>query len=278
MHIILADAAKPAVSSAATRQEPHHAKYLISYAYRAGLNQVGGYGEIIRAHQSRGVRLLLDSGAFTAFTTGKTFTVDGYAEWVRMVQLEYGALLTAFDYLNLDVIGDQTATWKNQEALERMGLRPVPILTHTSHAQDLERILEYGYTYFALGGLVALRGDKPAVRQWLDSVYRRLMQHQEKTGVWIRTHLLGCTWEWLLERYPAYSSDSSTWLSPIRFGAKRGVSGLPYLPKSNERQDNSTLIHALRCEIRRYSLLERHLTSLWLARGVDWSVYDCPAH
>jgi hypothetical protein len=275
MHIFLADTAKPALSSQATALEPTHAKYLISYAYRAGMDSNGAYGQIIKNHAQAGypVRLILDSGAFTAFTTGKTFTLEGYRDWILEMQREYAPHLDQLHYLNLDVIGNQVATWQNQTALERMGLQPVPILTHTSTPADLERIIQDGYTYFALGGLVVLRGNKPAVQKWLNRVYKRLLEHWQNTGKLIKTHLLGCTWVWLLENYPCYTSDSSTWLSCLKFG-KTQASGLPYLPLANQSQDRTPQIHTLRCEIRKAKLLERHVTSIWKARGIEWSDHD----
>lgn len=270
MHVHLADAAKPVLSIRASKLEPTHPKYLVSYAYRAGLEV--GYGALIRDFAARGVhsRLLLDSGAFTAFTTGKRFTLDGYAEWVWWVKANLEPHLSSLHYLNLDVIGDQAATWINQTALERLGLNPVPILTHTSTDADLERLLERGYPYFALGGLVALRGDKEAVCTWLDRVYKRLLEHRERTGTLVKTHLLGCTWKWLLMRYPAYSSDSSTWLHPIRFG-KTTNSGLPFIPGYRTAEDCTPHIHALRCEIQAVHQLEHDATRLWNARGIRWS-------
>jgi hypothetical protein len=269
MHVHLADAAKPAVTIRAARLEPTHAKYLISYAYRAGLED--GYGALIRDFAARGVRarLLLDSGAFTAFTTGRRFTVEGYADWVWTVKAALGTHLESLEYLNLDVIGDQAATWANQTALERLGLNPVPILTHTSTDHDLERILGRPYPYFALGGLVALRGDKEAVTTWLDRVYKRLLEHRRKSGTLVKTHLLGCTWQWLLMRYPAYSSDSSTWMHPIRYG-KHANSRLPFIPKARVDGDLTPQIHALRCEIQTVKTLESDTTRLWEARGITW--------
>lgn len=169
-------------------------------------------------------------------------------------------------FMNLDVIGDQDATWKNHAALEAMGLKPLAIVTSFADEKHLHRALEYDY--IALGGLVPYTQQKDKLRGWLDRCFRVFVGHYKKTGVMPKVHLLGVSQKWVLERYPVYSSDSSSWVRVLRFGGGRAA-GIKRVPKvSTLREAN---LHVLRAEIKKYQRMERDATKLWANRGVSWN-------
>jgi 7-carboxy-7-deazaguanine synthase len=69
---------------------------------------------------------------------------------------------------------------------------------------------------------------------------------------------------------PAYSSDSSSWVSCLRFGGG-AAAGIKQLPRYKESAGAlAATIHTLRSEIRKYKTMEQEATSLWKARGITW--------
>ncbi|MFE5595225.1 hypothetical protein [Streptomyces sp. NPDC056549] len=90
-----------------------------------------------------------DSGAHSARTMGIHLTLEDYAAWCQ----KWDRQLTL--YANLDVIGAPEATWRNQKELELVhGLEPIPVFHTGDPWHWLERYIDEGYTYIALGKLL----------------------------------------------------------------------------------------------------------------------------
>ena len=149
-------------------------------------------------------QVLADSGAFSAYTQGVTITVAEYAAWVN----KFKHLFT--NYLNLDVIGDDQATMRNQHKLESCGLTPLPVF-HTGSEYKVLKELVANYSYIALGGLVPyLRFDKKVMPHLI-----KCFKIAEKKAVF---HGLGVTNWTILKAFPWYSVDSSAWGQGFRYG------------------------------------------------------------
>lgn len=148
--------------------------------------------------------IFLDSGGFSAMTQGATINLSEYAAFLK----RYAHRITT--YANLDVIGDAAKTWANQQRMEALGLRPLPVF-HTGETWDvLERYIER-YAYIALGGLV------PYIRQWA-KIMPWLVRAFKLAGSRSVFHGFGVTTWQMLSRLPWYSTDSSTWVNGFRFG------------------------------------------------------------
>lgn len=214
-------------------------------------------------------RVIIDSGAFTAWSTGKPIKPQDYAEWALDFDKRWRHKMAMLEFMNLDVIGDQDATWKNLAILEGLGMKPLPIVTFGVDLSHVDRALK-NYDYIALGGLVPHTRNKPKLKAWLDRCFSRAMKYRKETGIMRRIHLLGITTDWVLKRYPAYSSDSSSWVSCLRFGGG-AAAGIKQLPRYKESAGAlAATIHTLRSEIRKYKTMEQEATSLWKARGIFW--------
>jgi hypothetical protein len=151
-------------------------------------------------------RFFADSGAHSARTLGITIGVDDYAAWLKKWHPEFTI------YANLDVIFGPAATWANQRALEDHGLSPLPVF-HTGEPWSwLERYLEEGYTYIALGKLLGNPWSKLA--PWLAKAFKMA----DGKAVF---HGFGLTAWPAIREFPFYSVDSSSWTSPYRFGTLR---------------------------------------------------------
>lgn len=235
--------------------------HLISYAYP---EEIGKHQPLVETQS--GARVIIDSGAFTAHTTGKKIQLEQYAEFAHDLRGKWVDKLTALHFMNLDVIGDQSLSWQNQAKLEQLGVNPIPIITRGSSLEDLHRSLEY--PYIALGGLVGV--TRQELQVWFDRCFRVIMEHRRKTGIMPKVHLLGVTSEWALFRYPAYSSDSSSWVRVLRFG-DASAAGLKRVPRLGDGDTaRAANMHVLRSEIRKFQKLEHDATQLWKARGVEW--------
>jgi hypothetical protein len=265
MNIHLAGHTADAVMDGQTK--PHHPNHLTTYADQKEVRDTIG-DSTDRVPDLR-PRVIIDSGAFTAFTTGKTIDPRDYGKWALEFKQRWEPKLAALHFMNLDVIGDQDASWENQAILEALGLKPLPIVTYGADKRHLIRAIE-NYHYIALGGLVPWSRQKDKLKSWLDYCFSIVMAHNKKNGVMPRVHLLGITTDWVLKRYPCYSSDSSSWVSCLRFGggAAAGIKQLPRY-KASEGAMAAT-IHTLKSEIRKYKKMELEATNLWSKRGVKF--------
>ena len=125
-------------------------------------------------------RLMIDSGAYMEFTTGKEpMPIHAFAKWTRELLRELGPDAEV-EYMTLDVIGDPVRTRANYEALLDAGLRPIPILTRGAPDQDIARYLETSEKV-GIGGVV---GNAPA----LMAMVRRLPHGTPQHWLGFSTH------------------------------------------------------------------------------------------
>lgn len=174
---------------------------LISYAdYRKSFAK---FSEHLSNYQ---FNILLDSGAYSAFTRGIKLDVREYADFL----LEFGDW---FEHcFNLDVIGDYEASWENQRYLESRGLKPVPVV-HYGEEPGLVEQLGKEYDLVALGGMVPMSTRE--LDEWLREVFYGADGNLRNLP---KLHGLGLTTKSLLKKYRFYSSDSTGWLVGKKFG------------------------------------------------------------
>jgi len=249
--------------------EENHESSLMSYAYKDETEQEWSDSWNQTTLADLRPRVIIDSGAFTAWSTGKAIDPRDYAEWALDFDKRWRHKMASLEFMNLDVIGDQDASWRNQAILEGLGMAPLPIVTYGVDMAHLDRALR-DYDYIALGGLVPHSRDKKKLQTWLDACFSRVMKYKKETGILRRIHLLGITTDWVLKRYPCFSSDSSSWVSCLRFGggAAAGIKQLPRYKESDAAM--AATIHTLRAEIRKYKKMEQEATNLWKTRGITW--------
>lgn len=156
-----------------------------------------------------GVKVFLDSGAFSAFTQGVEIDLDAYCEYIKRNQ---DIILVASV---LDGIGDPLKTWQNQQRMQANGVRPLPCFHYGEDERYLEDYIA-NYEYITLGGMVPI--NKEQLQFWLDRIWSRYLT--DKDGLPIRkVHGFGLTRVGLMQRYPWYSIDSSSWVQSARTGA-----------------------------------------------------------
>lgn len=145
------------------------------------------------------IRLLVDSGAFTAWKAGKTIKVDDYCNFLEKLPV------TPFKYFALDVVGNPKETLKNYETMLARGFKPIPIFTRGEDPSVLE---DYYKTsdIVGVGGLVGTLRNKGFVKGIMKIVGKR------------KVHLLGFTSLPFLKLFKPYMVDSSSWESSGRYG------------------------------------------------------------
>lgn len=135
--------------------------------------------------------ILLDSGAYTAYTKGKNVNLLDYIAYIKA---NAGHIAR---YISLDVIGDHRMTLLIYNFMRQSGLVPLPVLHYGEEAL-------YGYNLpgLALGGTVPVR-DKSEVAKWCERV--------KKGNPTTDLHLLGSCSKKILQSGALSSCDASTW-------------------------------------------------------------------
>ena len=209
--------------------------------------------------------LLLDSGGFVARTKGTPININKYIEYLNKNEIKMA--------FNLDT-NDIEETLKNQELLKKeTNTYIIPVYHDNEHFliedgiihgrnKNYEWLLQHyidNFPYISIGGLVGkIRSEHISVL--LDDVF-------SKTKDKIRIHGLGCSSQKLLEKYPFYSVDSTSWLAPAKFG--RFLSNIDKISQiwfSKNYKD----VENLEIDIEFWINLENYITELWKIKGVIW--------
>lgn len=165
--------------------------------------------------RANNAKVFLDSGAFSAYTLGAEIDLPAYCDYIKrnmdLWRVEDGVVMVSV----LDGIGDPLKTYQNQLAMEQLGAKPLPCF----HAGEDERYLEYyvqNYEYISLGGMVGSSTKQLCI--WLDRMWERYLTDGSGRPR-LKVHGFGITAIPIMERYPWYSVDSSSWIQSAAFGS-----------------------------------------------------------
>lgn len=146
------------------------------------------------------VELIIDSGAFSAWNTGRVITLDEYCRFLESIES-----LRPFWAVQLDVFGDPDASWRNFEIMQRRGFTTMPVFTRGESMERLEEM--YAATdYIMFGGIVIGGKNKNYVKWFLNRNHGR------------RCHWLGFVNMDFIKCYRPTSVDSSSWFYAARSG------------------------------------------------------------
>lgn len=177
------------------------------------------------------IPLFIDSGAHSLYNehvrgSGKGFGGGSY-EWYRSQEFwDYVDRYAQFVhknkhvlsvYANVDVIGHPEYTYDVQRYLEdEWDLRPLPVVHYGTDLKYLQRYIEEGHDYIAIGGL----GQEITIsvyREWADRVFDYICDKKTRLPQ-IKIHGFALTSHKLMTRYPWYSIDSTSWIQYAAFG------------------------------------------------------------
>jgi hypothetical protein len=161
-----------------------------------------------------GHKVFLDSGAFSMWSLGAHVDIAAYCEYIKrnedIIRKEDGVLMASV----MDAIGDAEGTLKNQQAMEKLGVKPLPCY----HFGEDPKYLEYyvnNYESMTLGGMVAQ--ETWQLKLWLDGIWERYLTDGAGRPR-VKVHGFGLTSPELMRRYPWTSVDSSSWVQQAKVG------------------------------------------------------------
>jgi len=161
--------------------------------------------------RKKNVSLMLDSGAFSAWTKNAQIDIQEYIQFIK------DHLHCIDHYFNLDVIGEAEegakATYDNQMIMEKAGLSPIPVY-HCG--EDISWLKQYAedYGYVGIGGLA---GTPTRYRH--NQLKRVFLAIADKEGYpTVKLHGFAITSIRTMIEFPWYSVDSTSWVLTSRYG------------------------------------------------------------
>lgn len=168
----------------------------------------------VRKMRQEGVKVFLDSGAFSAYNIGVSVDLGQYCDYI-LKNHDIIKMAASLDVIDFD--DPKNAAKKgfhNLLEMQKRGVKPVP----TFHQGEPDEVLQYyveNFDYVLLGGMVG--SSAKSLMQWLDRVFERFLTNSDGT-LKTKIHLFGVTSLPLMLRYPATSVDSSTWVQRSAMG------------------------------------------------------------
>lgn len=168
-------------------------------------------------------KLFVDSGAFSAHTKGRELDVDEYIEYlnarqgcfeviaqVDKIPGEFGKKKTREQLLEAPELSWKNYLYMRDKVIDYNNL--TPIFHQGEDFKHLHRMLETTFD----GEHIPYIGISPAndvstkeKAKWFETVFRII---RDSSNPNVKTHAFGMTSLDLLEKYPFYSADSTSWL------------------------------------------------------------------
>jgi hypothetical protein len=163
---------------------------------------------ILHAQDPASFRLIVDSGAFTAWNTGQDITMEGYTGFLRSLPAHWEQRA-----VQLDVYGNPQATYDNWRTMLDTGFRDVmPVFTR---GETLERLDEfYSVVDYIMFGGIAFGGENKNYIKWFC---------EQNKGR--KAHWLGFVNIPFLQAYKPESVDSSSQTGAERYGTMAYYAG-----------------------------------------------------
>jgi len=239
---------------------------LFSYEYRSNYND---WLNLIK-HLNK-PNVMIDSGAFSAWTINKPVNREKYLEFIYKVRAEFTPYVSNIFYVNLDMIPGEFGRKPTSDEIEQSAQKGLDnyywfkekgITTiHVFHQHEDFKWLE------KLMALEPYIGISPAndltTKSRLPWLYKCFSIVKDKN----KTHCFGGTSKDILYQVPFYSADSSSYaisrkFSPRWHGTKVGA---------EVKNKNITFIikKKIKEEIREKLTIEHEATLLWKQRGIN---------
>lgn len=249
--------------------------FLFSYEDKKVFQQV----EHLATYTDEKFLILIDSGAFSAWNRGLVIDINHYVEFIEKIK----KINTIHDiyFINLDVIPHVKGTKPTQEQIKiacEKGIENYHYIKskghstiHTFHQFEdfkyLHQIAKECNDFNYIGISPANDQSVESRNEWLGKVFSEIKDT-------VRTHVLGLTAKDSLERFPCYSADSSSWINVGRFGELFDYHELEKIPKKNLTRNNCLYYDPATDfyeAFKYYINLEKHISNIWKARGINWS-------
>jgi len=216
--------------------------------------------------------LLIDSGAFTYQKKGG-IDLD---KWIgSALEFKMPRKLIA-----LDVIGSAEESHSNY--IET--IKTIPDVIPTLHLEEdlswLKKYLEHT-DYVCLGGMVSFKASPEAFAEHLKKIFGLFSRESLP-----KFHALGCFNQDILEMFPFYSCDATTWHNYARFGEFHRFNNTKYIRMKSPKVEVPKILGAPLDDIHLYinddpklklkantealKQFEKYLTELWRHKNIEW--------
>ena len=182
--------------------------------------------------------IILDSGAFSAWTQGKEINLKNYMEYIK----EFEDCIEK--YIILDEIGKPKETYENYKIMKKNGLNPVPVFHIGSDFKYMDTYKKHDEDFIALGGVAKLK-NKTLIRNWVNQLCQKYPN--------IKFHLLGNTSPKVINNCPIYSADSSAYIIGAVFGNPKHISGNEFEDKVKRAKYN--MVKSIKSVVKRENYL-----------------------
>jgi hypothetical protein len=155
--------------------------------------------------------LVLDSGAWSAFTQKTTINIDEYASFLKEKHHLFDACF------NLDVIDEGQKSFDNWLILTQVhGLEfVVPVYHITTDVSFLKQYLSFGTKMIAIGAMSHMpTAQRVPALDWVWEEHLTFPGGMPR----LKVHGFGVMGLTVLQRYPWWSVDSTSWVQFGRFG------------------------------------------------------------
>lgn len=225
--------------------------------------------------------IVLDSGAFGAWSRGLSIKVEDYISFVTFFKRNL------FAYIELDVKADKNISFEksveltkqNQRIMEESGLTPLPVYhANSQQYKYLEELLER-YEYIMIGGMA---GESFDIDKELNIIFSINSKYKRKL------HGLGQTSLRICLKYPFYSVDSTTWLvggknSEIIVFDSHKIKTFPVYSKDKEileiypnielidYDNKKNYVNRIMYNQQTFKNIQSFITQIWKERGIEWN-------
>ena len=218
------------------------------------IGRLESYHTLKKMKPSNFAYYLLDSGGFVARNRGITISVEKYADFINKYNVR-----NAFE-LDTSCIKETMHNRKYLQAKTKAYIIPIYHFSDykTRNFKMLDDMCKQ-YKYIAIGGIVGANIPRKYEHILYDYVFN-------KTRNKVRVHGLGITSQGILEKYPWFSVDSTSWLAMARYGSSKvqDKQTMKYYSKTKHYLDNTEK------EVIWWIDLQNYITKLWQKKGVHW--------
>lgn len=190
-------------------------------------------------------RLIVDSGAFTAWNTGKHIGFEDYCKFLKTIPSHWD-----YKAVQLDVYGNPEQTYTNYLRMLDLGYKDVmPVFTRGDTVERLEEF--YSYTDYIMFGGIAIGGENKNYVKWFCEVNKG--RH---------AHWLGFVNVPFMKHYKPFSVDSSSAYSASRYGDLQYYVGAGQLKSINRKECHKRPPQALMSALLRNGFTHKEIMTL----------------
>lgn len=198
---------------------------------------------------------LLDSGGYSARVHGVDIDVKKYAEFLNKYHISYA--------FNLDVL-DLRTSLNNFYYLNKNTNTYIMPVYHGPEWRDKKTrdLIDYYvdcFPFIALGGIAGKEVSEENTKRFLSFVFNRTRDK-------VMVHGLGTTRLPLLQKYPFFCVDSTSWMSMTRFASSKVYSKEMAKVRARKNRYMDNLVEDIKWWIK----VEKDITRLWEKRGIVW--------